>query len=139
MDEGGSIVLRLSKSMLIGRMDVCAVLCCDGGVRGFCVCVQTSKIGSLTDVESSQDADGLKIFYFLVQDLRCFVFSLINLHFKARICSANALSPCAVLIVPLCADCECVRRSNRFKRWRAGERINQWSGAISVRLSDRLR
>lgn len=44
----------------------------------------TSKIGSLVDVEDSTDAEGLKIFYFLVQDLRCFVFSLIGLHFKIR-------------------------------------------------------
>jgi len=44
----------------------------------------TSKIGSLIDVEGSKDAEGLKIFYFLVQDLRCFVFSLIGLHFKIK-------------------------------------------------------
>ena len=44
----------------------------------------TSKIGSLVDVEDSTDAEGLKIFYFLVQDLRCFVFSLIGLHFKIK-------------------------------------------------------
>eukprot|EP00462_Mataza_sp_D1_P011825 CAMPEP_0175156550 /NCGR_PEP_ID=MMETSP0087-20121206/21666_1 /TAXON_ID=136419 /ORGANISM="Unknown Unknown, Strain D1" /LENGTH=147 /DNA_ID=CAMNT_0016443975 /DNA_START=26 /DNA_END=469 /DNA_ORIENTATION=+ len=44
----------------------------------------TSKIGSLADVEDSKDPEGLKIFYFLVQDLRCFVFSLINLHFKIK-------------------------------------------------------
>jgi len=44
----------------------------------------TSKIGSLAEVEDSRDADGLKIFYFLVQDLRCFVFSLIGLHFKIK-------------------------------------------------------
>ena len=45
---------------------------------------QTNKIGSLVDVEDSKDPDGLKLFYFLVQDLRCFVFSLIGLHFKVR-------------------------------------------------------
>jgi len=44
----------------------------------------TSKIGSLVDVEDSKDSEGLKIFYFLVQDLRCFVFSLIGLHFKIK-------------------------------------------------------
>jgi hypothetical protein len=62
------------------------------------VAKQTSKIGSLVDVEDSKDAEvdfcvsvgegihqliildqGLKIFYFLVQDLRCFVFSLIGM------------------------------------------------------------
>jgi len=44
----------------------------------------TGKIGSLVDVEDSKDPEGLKIFYFLVQDLRCFVFSLIGLHFKIK-------------------------------------------------------
>jgi len=42
----------------------------------------TSKIGSLLDVQQSQDPEGLRIFYYLVQDLKCFVFSLISLHFK---------------------------------------------------------
>jgi len=42
----------------------------------------TSKIGSLLDVQESKDPEGLRIFYYLVQDLKCFVFSLINLHFK---------------------------------------------------------
>jgi len=44
----------------------------------------TAKIGSLVEVEDSKDPDGLKLFYFLVQDLRCFVFSLIGLHFKIK-------------------------------------------------------
>ncbi|XP_047157767.1 uncharacterized protein LOC124828500 [Vigna umbellata] len=44
----------------------------------------TSKIGSLVDVQSSADPEGLRIFYFLVQDLKCFVFSLISLHFKIK-------------------------------------------------------
>ncbi|XP_033635396.1 protein mago nashi homolog [Asterias rubens] len=44
----------------------------------------TSKIGSLIDVNSSKDAEGLRIFYYLVQDLKCLVFSLIGLHFKIK-------------------------------------------------------
>jgi len=44
----------------------------------------TSKIGSLHDVENCKDPESLKTFYFLVQDLRCFVFSLIGLHFKIK-------------------------------------------------------
>ncbi|XP_016649735.1 PREDICTED: protein mago nashi homolog [Prunus mume] len=44
----------------------------------------TSKIGSLVDVQSSKDPEGLRIFYYLVQDLKCFVFSLISLHFKIQ-------------------------------------------------------
>ena len=45
----------------------------------------TSKIGSLVDLESNKDAEGLKIFYFLIQDLRCAIFSLIGLHFKIKV------------------------------------------------------
>merc|ERR1712038_700161 len=42
----------------------------------------TSKIGSLVDVNNSKDPDALRCFYYLVQDLKCLVFSLIGLHFK---------------------------------------------------------
>nr|WJH19516.1 Protein mago nashi [Euglena gracilis] len=44
----------------------------------------TTKIGSLLDVQDSKDPDGLRIFYYLVQDLKSLVFSLINLHFKIK-------------------------------------------------------
>eukprot|EP00275_Glaucocystis_incrassata_P001488 EC123092.1.p1 GENE.EC123092.1~~EC123092.1.p1 ORF type:complete len:138 (+),score=27.69 EC123092.1:106-519(+) len=44
----------------------------------------TSKIGSLLDVQESKDPEGLRIFYYLVQDIKCFVFSLISLHFKIK-------------------------------------------------------
>ncbi|KAI8922907.1 mago nashi-like protein [Entophlyctis helioformis] len=44
----------------------------------------TSKIGSLVDVQNSQDAEGLRVFYYLIQDLKCLVFSLISLHFKIK-------------------------------------------------------
>lgn len=43
-----------------------------------------SKIGSLLDVQDSKDPEGLRIFYYLVQDLKCFVLSLIALHFKIK-------------------------------------------------------
>ena len=42
------------------------------------------KIGSLLDVQDSKDPEGLRAFYYLVQDLKCFVFSLISLHFKIK-------------------------------------------------------
>eukprot|EP00392_Amoebophrya_sp_AT5.2_P004413 g4421.t1 len=42
----------------------------------------TSKIGKLKEVLESRDAEGLKTFYYLVQDLKCFVFSLMSLHFR---------------------------------------------------------
>jgi protein mago nashi len=43
---------------------------------------QTAKIGSLGDVTDSADPEGLRVFYYLVQDLKALVFSLISLHFK---------------------------------------------------------
>nr|CAG8536342.1 344_t:CDS:2 [Entrophospora candida] len=43
---------------------------------------ETAKIGSLVDVQESEDPEGLRSFYYLVQDLKCLVFSLISLHFK---------------------------------------------------------
>eukprot|EP00002_Diphylleia_rotans_P029499 TRINITY_DN6010_c0_g2_i1.p1 TRINITY_DN6010_c0_g2~~TRINITY_DN6010_c0_g2_i1.p1 ORF type:complete len:147 (-),score=34.64 TRINITY_DN6010_c0_g2_i1:371-811(-) len=45
---------------------------------------QTTKIGQLMDVQNSKDPDGLRIFYYLVQDLKCLVFSAIGLHFKIK-------------------------------------------------------
>ncbi|EOD36559.1 putative mago nashi [Emiliania huxleyi CCMP1516] len=44
----------------------------------------TGKIGSLLDVQESKDPEGLRVFYYLVQDLKCFVFSLIGLHFRIK-------------------------------------------------------
>ncbi|KAH7727534.1 mago nashi protein [Aphelenchoides avenae] len=44
----------------------------------------TSKIGCLVDVNASKDPEGLRSFYYLVQDLKCLVFSLIGLHFKIK-------------------------------------------------------
>ena len=43
-----------------------------------------AKIGSLLDVQNSEDPEGLRVFYYLVQDLKCLVFSLITLHFKIK-------------------------------------------------------
>ncbi|CAD7955098.1 unnamed protein product [Amoebophrya sp. A120] len=42
----------------------------------------TSKIGKIKEVHESNDKDGLEKFYYLVQDLKCFVFSLMSLHFR---------------------------------------------------------
>jgi protein mago nashi len=44
----------------------------------------TAKIGTLLEVSKTADPDGLTNFYYLVQDLKSFVFSLINLHFKIK-------------------------------------------------------
>lgn len=48
------------------------------------IAFECAKIGSLLDVQSCDDPDGLSVFYYLVQDLRCLVFSLITLHFKIK-------------------------------------------------------
>ncbi|KAK1246464.1 hypothetical protein MKX08_000266 [Trichoderma sp. CBMAI-0020] len=45
---------------------------------------ETAKIGSLVDVTESADPEGLRVFYYLVQDLKALVFSLIALHFKVK-------------------------------------------------------
>ncbi|RMD40833.1 hypothetical protein DV735_g4317, partial [Chaetothyriales sp. CBS 134920] len=45
---------------------------------------ETAKIGSLVDVADSADPEGLRVFYYLVQDLKALVFSLISLHFKIK-------------------------------------------------------
>jgi protein mago nashi len=51
----------------------------------------TTKIGTLSEALKSEDPKGLfifnislKIFYYLVQDLKCFVLSLVSLHFKVN-------------------------------------------------------
>ncbi|KAJ9478582.1 putative mago nashi protein, exon junction complex [Pseudozyma hubeiensis] len=45
---------------------------------------ETAKIGSLVDVQDSEDPEGLRVMYYLVQDLKCLIFSLISLHFKIK-------------------------------------------------------
>ncbi|KAJ5082665.1 hypothetical protein N7532_011708 [Penicillium argentinense] len=45
---------------------------------------ETAKIGSMVDVVESEDPEGLRVFYYLVQDLKALVFSLISLHFKIK-------------------------------------------------------
>ena len=54
-------------------------MCADVNLR-----LQCAKIGSLLDVQDCKDPEGLCVLYYLVQDLKCLVFSLITLHFKVR-------------------------------------------------------
>lgn len=62
----------------VGRQELEVVL---GEVHiSFC----TTKLGSLMQVQQSKDPDGLRVFYYLVQDLKCMVFSLISAHFKIQ-------------------------------------------------------
>jgi protein mago nashi len=53
-------------------------------IEGKHIQFNTSKIGSFLDVQSSEDPEGLRVFYYLVQDLKCLVFSLIGLHFRIK-------------------------------------------------------
>jgi len=48
-----------------GQSHLYHATCCMGDTNG-----QTAKIGSLVDVNESQDAEGLRVFYYLVQDLK---------------------------------------------------------------------
>ncbi|KAI9199411.1 Mago nashi protein [Polychytrium aggregatum] len=62
----------------VGRQELEIVL---GGEH---ISFTTSKIGSLVDIQESNDPEGLRVFYYLIQDLKCLVFSLISLHFKIK-------------------------------------------------------
>lgn len=38
---------------------------------------QTAKIGSLVDIQDSEDPEGLRVFYYLVQDLRVRIVTML--------------------------------------------------------------
>jgi protein mago nashi len=46
--------------------------------------MEVAKIGTLGEINSSSDPNGLRIFHYLVLDIKCMVFSLINLHFRLK-------------------------------------------------------
>jgi protein mago nashi len=48
------------------------------------ICFACAKIGSLSNVQASKDPEGMRVFYYLVQDLKCLVLSLITMHFKIK-------------------------------------------------------
>jgi len=62
----------------VGRQELEVVL----GDQHISFC--TTKLGSLMQVQQSKDPDGLRVFYYLVQDLKCMVFSLMSAHFKIQ-------------------------------------------------------
>lgn len=45
----------------------------------------TSKFGSFSEVRASKDPEGLTVFYYLLQDLKCLVLSIISLHFRVSL------------------------------------------------------
>ncbi|EPY53560.1 mago-nashi [Schizosaccharomyces cryophilus OY26] len=53
-------------------------------MNGQHIMFETSKLGSLADVQNSEDPEGLRVFYYLIQDLKALCFSLISLNFKLR-------------------------------------------------------
>eukprot|EP00536_Pseudo-nitzschia_multiseries_P000261 jgi/Psemu1/317263/estExt_fgenesh1_pm.C_40005 len=48
------------------------------------ICFNCAELTSLADISGSKDPEGLTILYYLTQDLKCLVMSLINLHFKVK-------------------------------------------------------
>ena len=52
----------------------------DGRLRG----VQVINTPPCLSPQESNDPEGLRIFYYMVQDLKCLVFSLIGLHFRIK-------------------------------------------------------
>eukprot|EP00210_Caulerpa_lentillifera_P007417 g7088.t1 len=48
------------------------------------VSFQTTKIGTVNQIAESEDPEGLRVFYYLVQDLKCLVFTLMNSHFRIQ-------------------------------------------------------
>ncbi|KAK8790925.1 hypothetical protein WA158_005556 [Blastocystis sp. Blastoise] len=61
-----------------GRQDLECVI---DNVHFYFTC---SKINSMADIQKSKDPEGLRSFFYLVQDLKCLVISLIGLHYKIK-------------------------------------------------------
>ncbi|KAI9472600.1 protein mago nashi putative [Coemansia mojavensis] len=45
---------------------------------------ETARISSLADTANTQDPEGLRVLYYLVQDFKCLIQSIISLHFKIK-------------------------------------------------------
>jgi protein mago nashi len=48
------------------------------------VYLSTCKIGSLLDIQSAGNPEGLQTFHFMVQDLKTLVLSLVSAHYKIK-------------------------------------------------------
>ncbi|GME92321.1 unnamed protein product [[Candida] boidinii] len=44
----------------------------------------TCKLGSMAEIRKTNDPEGLRIFYYFIQDLKALIFSLMSLHFKIK-------------------------------------------------------
>jgi hypothetical protein len=67
------------------------------------VSLQTSKIGSYAEVQKNKDSEGLTAFFYLVQDLKAFVFSLVNLHFRVGVllCRSSPSDALRCIVYPI--------------------------------------
>ncbi|KAJ2356346.1 hypothetical protein GGF43_002131 [Coemansia sp. RSA 2618] len=45
---------------------------------------ETAKISSLADTVGTEDPEGLRVLYYLIQDFKCLILSIISLHFKIK-------------------------------------------------------
>ncbi|KAJ1722037.1 hypothetical protein LPJ53_003505 [Coemansia erecta] len=45
---------------------------------------QASRVTSLVDIQGTDDPEGLRVLYYLVQDFKCLILSVISLHFKIK-------------------------------------------------------
>ena len=50
--------------------------------RNACFCASSELCRSWLQVTESRDAEGLRIFYYLVQDLKTMAITIINAHFR---------------------------------------------------------
>jgi protein mago nashi len=62
----------------IGKQELCVRI----GERE--ITFKTSKISCSAEVQKAEDPEGLNVFFYLVQDLKCFIFSLVNMHFRIK-------------------------------------------------------
>ncbi|KAJ2542433.1 hypothetical protein EV175_006058 [Coemansia sp. RSA 1933] len=45
---------------------------------------ETAKFTSLSDIQNTEDPEGLRVLYYLIQDFKCLILSLISLHYKIK-------------------------------------------------------
>jgi hypothetical protein len=69
---------------------------------------QTAKIGSLVDISDSEDPEGLRVFYYLIQDLRVCLLTITAFHITHASRSVS-YSPSS----------RCTSRSSPSERWPA--------------------
>ena len=73
---------------------------------------QTAKIGSLVDIQDSEDPEGLRVFYYLVQDLKVSFAITHNEQILIRVCSLVLDLLADLLALQDQADLNCSGSSN---------------------------